>query len=164
MAKKPRLLNPQQKAFAAIYDEICYRHSRWTVWSDFVMMAAASISNMVDTYHAEARESLYMQIVKKYSAQEVDGLTRMLAEVHKAMLLNGDQDFLGEMFTALNLHDEHRGQIFTPYHLCKAMAKMVSGNELKARQKKDGWISVLDPACGAGALLIAFANECMERG
>ena len=29
--------------------------------------------------------------------------------------------------------------------------------------QKQGWISVSDPACGAGALLIAFANECRRQ-
>ena len=35
---------------------------------------------------------------------------------------------------------------------------------VKEQITKQGWISVSDPACGAGALLIAFANECRCPG
>ena len=27
-----------------------------------------------------------------------------------------------------------------------------------------GWVAVCDPTCGAGALLVAFANECRKKG
>ena len=163
MAKNLRNLNARQKAFADIYDEVCYQHNRWTVWSDFVVMAAASISNLCDPYHAETREDMYMQIAKKYSARELDGFTKMLAEVTNALELDSDQDFLGELFSTFNLHEEHRGQFFTPYNVCRMMAKITCGDELKAKKQREGWISVLNPACGAGALLVAFANECLRQ-
>lgn len=38
------------------------------------------------------------------------------------------------------------------------------GDDLKARIEQRGWVAVNDPACGAGALLIAFANECRRPG
>ena len=37
------------------------------------------------------------------------------------------------------------------------------GDGLKSELETKGWISVSDPACGAGALLIAFANECLSQ-
>lgn len=39
-------------------------------------------------------------------------------------------------------------------------AKMTCGTALEAEVERRGWVSVNDPACGAGALLVAFANEC----
>ena len=45
--------NQAQKELVKIFDEACYRHNRWQVWSDFVVMAAISISNTVDKTHAE---------------------------------------------------------------------------------------------------------------
>ena len=40
---------------------------------------------------------------------------------------------------------------------------MTYGKDLEAKIDQRGWISVNDPACGAGALLVAFANECKLR-
>lgn len=42
------------------------------------------------------------------------------------------------------------------------MASLTSGN-LKDQLTKQPWISVNDPAVGAGALLIAFAQECLRQ-
>ena len=61
---------------------------------------------------------------------------------------------------ALGLANEWKGQFFTPYDICRAMAAMNLGEDLKSQIEEKGWVSVSDPACGAGALLLAFANEC----
>ena len=37
-------------------------------------------------------------------------------------------------------------------------------NDAREQIQQKGWISVNDCACGAGALLIAFANECRKNG
>ena len=56
-----------------------------------------------------------------------------------------------------------RGSSFTPYDICRAMAAMNLGEDLKSQIEEKGWVSVSDPACGAGALLLAFANECKRN-
>ena len=75
-----------------------------------------------------------------------------------------DQDLLGELFMALDLGNEWKGQFFTPYDVCRLMASMTYNNDLKQKIAQKGWVSVSDPACGAGALLIAFANDCRRPG
>ena len=48
MAQLVRNVRTQaQKELVKIFDTACYRHNRWQVWSDFVVMAAISISNAV---------------------------------------------------------------------------------------------------------------------
>lgn len=44
------------------------------------------------------------------------------------------------------------------------MSAMTIDSNIKERIAKQGWVSVNDPACGAGALLIAYANECKSVG
>ena len=61
---------------------------------------------------------------------------------------------------ALELGNEHNGQFFTPYNVCKMTAKRTYGTGLAEKVDRKSWMSVNDPACGAGALLVAFANEC----
>ena len=69
-----------------------------------------------------------------------------------------DRDFLGEIFGALNLHNEWHGQFFTPYHIGELMVRTVIDKLPQAAEASDT-VSVMDPFCGAGCLLIACANE-----
>lgn len=152
-----------QQNIIRLFDRINQAHSRWQTWADFVAMAAISISNTVDQLHAEEREKQYMAISRKYAAKDMQIFAEILSEVVAGMEQNPDQDFLGEMYMALELGNDHAGQFFTPYNVCKMMAKINYGDMLTAQIERQGWISVNDPACGAGALLVAFANECRDR-
>lgn len=166
MAKKETRLfkNARQKALVQLFNDACYQHNRWSVWSDFVVMAAISISNAVDKTHAEERERAYMSMAKKYNKRELDCFSRMFAEIICGIDECPDQDFLGELYMALELGNDRTGQFFTPYSVCRAMAAMTFGEDVERKIAEQGWISVNDPACGAGALLIAFANECRRPG
>lgn len=157
-----QLRGSQQKAIAKIFEGLTYRHSRWTVWSDFVLMAACTLS-MLDVEHREERVQMYNNAAKKYNAAELEKLRDIFEAVIQAIEENPDQDFLGELFMALELSNEARGQFFTPYSVCAMMAKMQCG-DIAAKVEEKGYLSVNDPAVGAGALLIAFANECRAQG
>ena len=50
-----------------------------------------------------------------------------------------------------------KGQFFTPYNVCECMAGITINDNMQTLEKQE-WISVNDPACGAGATLIAAAN------
>lgn len=164
MSKAIRLRDQSQKSVVKLIDSLCGRYSRWEVWQDFIIMSAISISNVVDGSHRDSREKQYLDRAAKYSEKELETFSQMLAEVTNAMEQNPDQDFLGELFMALDLGNEWKGQFFTPYDVCRLMASMTYNNDLKQQITQKGWVSVSDPACGAGALLIAFANECRRPG
>ncbi len=149
----------RQKEILRLFDEACYGQSRWQTWADFVMMSAISISNTVDKSNAEEREKMYLNIMSKYKPQALDNFTKMLAAIVESMDANPDQDCLGELYMGLDLGNQNTGQFFTPYHVCTLMAR-ISNDDIKGKIEQQGWVSVNDCACGAGALLIAFANEC----
>ena len=163
MGSVPRNLKSiHQTEFTKIFNSLCGRYSRWEVWQDFVTLSAISISNTVDRRNAAEREKTYMTISGKYKPAELEKFSQMLCEVVTGMDINSDQDFLGELYMALKLGNDHAGQFFTPYSVCRCMAEMTRTG-LSARVERDGWISVNDPACGAGALLVAFANACLRQ-
>lgn len=164
MAKSATRLvrDTHQQNIIRLFDKVHPSHSRWQIWADFVVMAAIAISNTVDQLHAEEREKQYMAISRKYAAKDMQIFAEILSEVVAGMEQNPNQDFLGEMYMALELGNDHAGQFFTPYCVCEFMAKCTA-RDLQARIDRDGFISVSDPACGAGALLVAFANECMSQ-
>ena len=117
------LKDDRQKESIRFFDHACTHHNHWTVWADFVIMAAISISNTVDTEHAEGRAETYAALVSKYDQSELACLTSMFGEVINGLDENPDQDFLGELFMTLELSNEHNGQFFTQYNVCKMTAK-----------------------------------------
>lgn len=156
--------NEHQKNFIKSFNDACSRHNRWTVWADFIMMAAISISNAVDAAHAPEREKSYAAMARKYNKKELECFVVMFSEIINGIDANPNQDFLGDLFMRLELGNDHNGQFFTPYSVCKATAGMTYGSDLEKKVEEQGWVSVCDPACGAGALLIAFANESRKPG
>lgn len=164
MAKVIRTRNAHQSHIVKLLNGMTGRFSLWNIWQDFITMAAVSISNVLQNPHSAEREKMYERCASKYSVQELTTFAEILAEVAQSMEEYPDQDFLGELFMALGLGNEWAGQFFTPYSVCRAMSAMTIDNNIEERIAKQGWVSVNDPACGAGALLIAYANECKERG
>jgi Type I restriction-modification system methyltransferase subunit len=161
MARSIRTTRDSQKPVIDIFDSLAYRHSRWAVWTDFVAMAACSLSNL-DKAQQPKREEMYLSIAKKYSRDDLEQFAAMFAAVVEALEEDCEQDFLGDLFMRLELGNEAHGQFFTPYHVCDFMAKMTF-DDAAAEVERRGYISVNDPCCGAGALLVAFANECRRQ-
>lgn len=150
-----------QKNFLKIFNSLTGKHSRREIWEDFVTLTAIEISNSTDKVNAPERTKMYQTIVSKYSAKEREGMAEMLAEVIMGMEQNPDQDFLGSLYMMCELGNDHAGQFFTPYDVCRCMVEISGGSDPAAENA--GFFSVSDPACGAGALLIAFANLCRRK-
>lgn len=164
MAKATAVRNirdDHQKAFLKIFNSLCGRFNRWQVWQDFVMVTAIEISNATDKQNAPERTKTYQTIISKYSDAEQNKFAELLAEVIMGMEQNPDQDFLGELYMLCELGNDASGQFFTPYDVCRCMVEISGGSDPAAENA--GFFSVSDPACGAGALLIAFANLCRHR-
>lgn len=162
MRKAIRVRGECQKNIVKLMGSLSGRYSLWEIWQDFIVMTAISIANVMPGPHRESREKQYMDRANKYTPEELETFAEMLFEVTMELDRNPDQDFLGELFMSLGLGNEWKGQFFTPYNVCKMMAAMSYGKDLKAKIDRQGWVGVNDPACGAGALLIAFANECRK--
>lgn len=154
-----------QKDFCKRFESLCGKHSRWGIWSDFILFAAVAVSNAVDKTNYERREEMYMTAAKKYTSAEMTVFSEMLGDMVCSLEANPEQDFLGHLYMGLNLGNDHAGQFFTPYNVCQCMAAMSNPTTtLKAQIQDRGWVAVNDPACGAGATLIAFASECRKQG
>ena len=154
-------VKPQQieNEFLKIFNKLVGRYSKWNIWADFITIFACSISNVLDKEHYEEREDLYKNIVKKYNKEELNLFPQLMAQTFLALNNEPEQDFLGKMYMNLNLGNGARGQFFTPYSVCRLMAELIiDKDKTKEAIEKQGYITVNDPACGAGATLIAAYN------
>lgn len=154
--------NQHQAEFVKCIQKFGGKYQTWEIFSDVISMFACAISNGIDRVHFKPREEMYLQIIRKYIKEEQAIFPEMMGHVINGMEENRDCDFLGELYMELGLGNHWKGQFFTPYSVCKAMATLqMKGIEQKI---KENWFaSVNDPACGAGALLIAFANTAAKE-
>ena len=154
-----------KKEFCALMDKFAYRYSRWQVWNDFLTMSAISLANVVPGPEKEKREETYLSVINSYPKEEQEVFPEMLGIVVQALSDNPEQDFLGSLYHHLNLQQEQKGQFFTPYHISEFMSEIqFPGTGADEMPEGKGYISVNDPACGAGAMLIAFANVAKKHG
>lgn len=132
MATAARLVRgEQQKQIVKLIEEMAGRMSAWEIWQDFIVPSALAISNSVDREYREQREQEYMKRASRYTREEMQRFPEMLALVVSALEENQDQDFLGDLFMCLGLGDQWKGQFFTPYCVCKAMAKLNSNEQME---------------------------------
>lgn len=161
MAKRNRSKYPE---IEKLYDSLLYSKTSWEVWEDIVQMFAISFSNALDVgERRDKREKDYLRIAGKYSEKEMNVIATILTKIVDLYEDNPDQDVLGELYMALGLGNSALGQFFTPYCVCKMMAKVTAEESvIRNAIDKRGYITVNEPTCGAGALIIALLNVVKE--
>lgn len=154
-----------RKLFEKTFKELTAKHNTWQVWQDFVTMYAISISNAVDKREEvyQKREDEYMAIVKRYSKSDLELLPKLLGYTTMALDTNPAQDFLGQLYMDLDFGRGWQGQFFTPWHVAEMMAQMQIDENAVEKVAENGYFSVADPCCGAGVMLLAFAQVCKEN-
>lgn len=141
--------------------KISHRHNLWQVFADFCELAALTIYNQRVRFDEE-RENRYLETIRRYEKEDANGMAALLAITTHA-LAEDPHDFLGQMFMSLELSDHWRGQFFTPYHLCQVMAAMTFDDENIEKTKAGQLVSIQEPACGGGAMVIAVAEHVKRQ-
>ena len=146
--------------FVRLFKTIAPHHHRYEVFRDFVTMSAYSLQNAV--HFDQAIEDEYLQLASKYNKADLIGISNLLAEVVMG-LERQIGDYLGSTFMSLELGSDHIGQFFTPYEVSRMMAKVTGEDDITLPEGQD-FITVSEPAAGAGGMVIAFTEAFMEAG
>ena len=154
---------PHVKAALRLLQHCARRHDRYVLFSDCMELMALAIANSVDLTARDRRETRYLEIVRRYDRDTIAALPRVLAEVTMALEAEPG-DILGQIFTELEIHNSNRGQFFTPYPVCRMMAAATLCDAADARAiiAEKGYTTAMEPACGAGAMVIALAQAMRE--
>jgi hypothetical protein len=135
-------------------DQLGRRHELATVFNDFLTLSICAYhrtnirSNLQEK--DEANEELYMRIIAKYEKEDIDTFPKILGLLHLQVQDDPYSDPLGEYFMQHISHGNN-GQFFTPECICEMMAVIQGEGEIERKR-------VLDPACGSGRTLLAFAK------
>lgn len=151
-----------KKNMVKLFEKLAYRYSTWEVFSDFLEMAAITLSNSVNFKGWKERETKYLSIISKYTKEEASIFPELFGELTMALEIPGD--YLGEVFMELGLSNKWKGQFFTPYNLCLLMAQLSLDEKIETEINSKGFITVNEPTCGGGAMIIALAQVIKEKG
>lgn len=163
MAKARNVKHPE---IVKLFDSLSGSKGAWEVWNDVITMMAVTISNTCDgnPNRKEQREKQYLDIAKKYTADELQTAVKITAAITNALEEKPEQDLLGDLYMSLDFGSKALGQFFTPYHVCQAMAELsVDKAFIQSEIDESGYIKVNEPACGAGANIIAFINAMKKQ-
>ncbi len=149
-------------------EQFRFRHHIAEVFRDWTELAAAEAHQL--PYHAricpkdadfERVEAEYMAVAKKYERKDFDLFAEMLG-ITRLALDEKKQDFLGRCYMQMEISDARRGQFFTPYEISLAMTRMAlaDAGTIIAEQ---GFLTLLEPACGSGGMVIAAAQALEEE-
>ena len=150
----------QMKQFESVISGMAGKYRTWDIFRDFSEMSALSLSQVFN--RQEEREQRYLSIASKYTENELKCIAQLLAITTEA-LEEKPQDFLGKCYQSLELSNKHSGQFFTPYHLCQMMAQMVAQPEAIHALEVGQYKMVNEPACGAGANIIALFDHYRKQ-
>lgn len=157
-------MNEHQDKLIKLLMNAGLKYDTWRVFSDFLFMSAAAISNAVDKAQFDEREKQYLATIKRYDKETQATFPQMLAELAMALQDAQEsghfQDVLGQTFHELGVQNEWKGQFFTPQSVSDLMAEMSFGSlaDFDRRVKEQGYVDVYEPACGAGSTILGFLN------
>lgn len=148
-------------------DKGTYRIGRHEFLSDIFKCGAIALSNRFDIRNAEKREKEYLAIIKKYDKDMQELISEIFAKIFillSSQIEFGFNDYLGEIYMRSDTSNSKSGQFFTPYHVSKLCAEMtVDGNQVNEFIKNDGVITLNEPACGAGGMVLAAADVLYNK-
>lgn len=149
-----------------VHDLAGYRNHR-EVFDDFLELAFCAIAKT--TYppgheDAEALEARYMETVKRSKPEYIRRMPELLGILMMAHgQAHGAGDFLGRVSGEIGALNGYQGQFFTPYEVTKMMARITLDNdETRAIIERQGFVTMCEPACGAGGMVLAAAEVLEE--
>ena len=148
---------PAWGEFLKLFRDTARQRHRYEVFRDFVTMAALSLHNAINK--VEKLEEEYLSIIRRYDREDVDRFPRLLAALVEVLEIE-PWDALGQLYMELEIASEHVGQFFTPPEISELMARLTYGEELRNLEKP--FVTVQEPACGAGGMILAFTKVMLE--
>jgi len=145
---------PPPGDFRKILERLSRRHDTRRVFDAFTRLAACALA-------AQTREAEYLEEVKHWERADLDLFAEALGTLVNEMESKPFEDVLGGYYMEFALSSKGQqwnGEFHTPKHVCDLMAGIVLGDKESVSAK--GPITVCEPACGAGAMILSLGGAC----
>jgi type I restriction-modification system DNA methylase subunit len=153
-----------RKQFTKAFESLAHHRQRHEVFADFLELAVCAVrkTTLPPGAEADALEERYMATVRRNTPEDVRAMPELLG-ITALAVQQGGCDFLGQVAGDLELVGGQMGQFFTPYEICRLLAEMTlqdAGEIMKGR----GFVTLCEPASGAGGMVIAAADVIEKQG
>lgn len=132
------------------------------VFEDFVELMAIALVNRIRMPAWDEREADYLTIAARYDGAALDRFAEAFAAVHLSMQ-EQPRDVLGELYMSLDLGNSSLGQFFTPWSVARLIAGMQAPEIARGLEDRE-FVTVYEPACGGGVMLVALIDALTEAG
>lgn len=151
------------KAVMKALEDLRYHGDLQTIFRDCIHAIALRCAVKTDPYRNAERLAEYTRTCDKYKKDE-ELFTKLIASICEMLAARAEHfgDHLGHIYMQLAPKGNHIGQFFTPYHISRLMAQINLG-DAKAVIESKGQITVNDPCCGAGGMLVAACDYLNEQ-
>jgi type I restriction-modification system DNA methylase subunit len=143
--------------FGKILESISHRHDTKRVFDAFTRFAACALA-------AQTREAEYLEESKHWGKTELNLFGKALGALVLEMESKPFEDVLGGYYMEFALSSKGQqwnGEFHTPKTICDFMARMILGD--MESFPADGPITICEPACGAGAMILSFGEACLPE-
>lgn len=143
-----------------------FKHHQRSLFGDIVEMWAIALLNGF-----MPKDAAWLNREKRFSAFRAmlndDGydLTTRLFSQLALVSQQSRGDWLGELYHQFEANSKSAGQFFTPYSVSSMMARMTFTKDTVDKAiDKQGYVTMQEPACGAGGMVIAAAEAIEALG
>ena len=158
--KQPKPKVYTRETFISIFNSIARHKHRYEVFQDFVILA--TIGLCIGFSKSKNLQQEFFSITEKYSESEYKQLDELFTNL-EWLLEPKPTDILGGLYMTLELSNDRTAQFFSPPEISTLLAKISAGNLLAQLETKP-FITLSEPACGAGGMILAFVEEMRNQG
>lgn len=143
---------PHAGDFRKILERISHRHESHRVFGTFVCLSACALA-------AGTREAEYLEEVKRWDKADLALFAEALGALILEMETHPFEDVIGGYYMEFALSQKGQqwnGEFHTPKPVCDLIARMTIRD--MESLPKEGSITVCEPACGAGAMILSLGE------
>lgn len=140
--------------FRKILERLSNHRDNRQVFDAFVRFSACALA-------AGTREVEYLEEVKRWEKTDMDLFAKAFGALVSEMETRPFEDLIGGYYMEFALSSKGQqwnGEFHTPKNVCDMMAQILMG-DLESLPA-DRPITVCEPACGAGAMILSLAEAC----
>ena len=156
----------RKKEIIRCINDLSGKYSGYEIFTDWIRCLALSIENSLHVIHDKVwqeREQAYIDTMRKYDSNEQVEFARLTACLIDT-LEDGPDDVLGSVYMEAGMGSKIAGQFFTPFHLSELTARIGLRGQIEAyKNQKLNRITINEPSCGGGAMIIAAAKVLQEE-
>jgi type I restriction-modification system DNA methylase subunit len=140
--------------FRKILEILSRKNDTRRIFDAFTRFAACALA-------AQTREAEYLEEVKNWERPDLDVFAEALGALVNEMETKPFEDIIGGYYMEFALShkgQQWNGEFHTPKTICDLMARMTLGD--MESMPAEGPITVCEPACGAGAMILSLGEAC----